>query len=75
MTSSEDGLSLPGANVIVSGTNIGTTTDFDGHFTLNKVDVNATLIFSFSGFTNQTIPVNGLETINVVLKSESKQLT
>lgn len=75
VTSSEDGLSLPGANIIVSGTNNGTTTDIDGRFTLNKVDANATLIFSYAGFASQTIAVNGQETINVVLKSELKQLT
>ncbi|EJL59656.1 SusC/RagA family TonB-linked outer membrane protein [Flavobacterium sp. CF136] len=75
VTSSEDGLSLPGANIIVSGTNNGTATDFDGRFTLNKVDINATLIFSYAGFTSQSIPVNGKETINVVLKPELSQLT
>lgn len=75
VTSSEDGLSLPGANIIVSGTNNGTATDFDGRFTLNKVDTNATLIFSYAGFASQTIPVNGKETINVVLKPELSQLT
>lgn len=75
VTSSEDGLSLPGANIIVSGTNNGTATDFDGRFTLNKVDINATLIFSYAGFTSQTIPVNGKETINIVLKPELSQLT
>jgi TonB-linked SusC/RagA family outer membrane protein len=75
VTSSEDGLSLPGANVIVSGTYNGTATDFDGRFTLNKVDVNATLIFSYAGFASQTISVNGQETINVVLKPEFSQLT
>lgn len=75
VTSSEDGLSLPGANIIVSGTNIGTATDFDGRFTLNKVDTNAALIFSYAGFASQTIPVNGKETINVVLKPELSQLT
>lgn len=75
VTSSEDGLSLPGANIIVSGTNNGTATDFDGRFTLNKVDTNATLIFSYAGFTSQTIPVNGKETINIVLKPELSQLT
>lgn len=74
VTSSEDGLSLPGANVIVSGTNNGTATDFDGRFTLNKVDKNATLTFSYAGFTSQTIPVNGQETINVSLKAESMKL-
>lgn len=75
VTSSEDGMSLPGVSVVVSGTNKGTTTDLDGKYELKNVDAKATLIFSYVGFTNQTVPVNGQETINVALKGESQQLT
>ncbi len=75
VTSSEDGMSLPGVSVVVSGTNKGTTTDLDGKYELKNVDAKATLIFSYVGFTNQTVPVNGQETINVALKAESQQLT
>lgn len=49
VTSSEDGMSLPGASVLISGTKTGTSTDFDGQFSINNVDKNATLIFSFYG--------------------------
>ncbi|MEN9907630.1 MAG: hypothetical protein RLZZ540_771 [Bacteroidota bacterium] len=75
VTSSEDGMSLPGVSVLVSGTNKGVTTDLDGHYELKNVDAKATLTFSYVGFTNQTVQVNGQETINVVLKAESQQLT
>lgn len=74
VTSSEDGMSLPGASVVISGTNIGTTTDLDGNFALNKVDKDATLVISYTGYITQTIQVNGQTTINVVLKSELLQL-
>ncbi|MFV7236972.1 SusC/RagA family TonB-linked outer membrane protein [Flavobacterium sp. ZB4R12] len=73
VTSSEDGMALPGASVMISGINIGATTDFDGHYILNNVDENAVLIFSFAGFAIQTIQVNGQESIDVVLKPESIQ--
>ncbi|MFV8328435.1 carboxypeptidase-like regulatory domain-containing protein, partial [Flavobacterium sp. ZS1P14] len=75
VTSSEDGMSLPGASVTVSGTKIGTTTDLDGNFALNKLDKDATLIISFTGFTTQTIKLSGQESIQVVLKPESINLT
>ncbi|TRX07215.1 SusC/RagA family TonB-linked outer membrane protein [Flavobacterium gawalongense] len=75
VTSSDDGMPLPSASVTVSGTKIGAATDLDGHYQLNNVDKNATLVFSFTGFTTQTIKVNGQESINVVLKPESISLT
>ncbi|WP_035319501.1 carboxypeptidase-like regulatory domain-containing protein, partial [Metabacillus indicus] len=75
VTSSEDGMSLPSASVTVSGTKNATATDLDGHYALNNVDKNATLVFSFTGFASQTIKVNGRESINVVLKPESINLS
>ncbi|MFV5684022.1 SusC/RagA family TonB-linked outer membrane protein [Flavobacterium sp. GB2R13] len=74
VTSSEDGMSLPGATITASGTKNATTTDLDGHYALNNVDKNTTLVFSFTGFASQTIKVNGQESINVVLKPESTNL-
>ncbi len=75
VTSSEDGMSLPGASVVISGTNIGTTTDLDGNFVLNKVDKDATLVISYTGYVTQTIKVNGQTNLSVALKSELLQLT
>jgi TonB-linked SusC/RagA family outer membrane protein len=74
VTSSEDGMSLPGASVLVSGTNVGTSTDLDGQFTINNVDKNATIIFSYTGFSSQTIKLNGQTTLNISLKPESFKL-
>jgi hypothetical protein len=50
----EDG-PLPGANVIVKGTTNGTTTDFDGKFSLNVTEGSGTLVFSFIGFNNREL--------------------
>lgn len=66
-TVTEEAGPLPGANVIVKGTSNGTTTDFDGNYTLNDVGSNATLVFSYVGFTDQEIAVNGQSVINVTL--------
>ena len=44
VTSSEDGLPVTGASVLVKGTNVGTITDIDGNFTINNVPSHATTL-------------------------------
>jgi TonB-linked SusC/RagA family outer membrane protein len=72
------GLGLPGVGVIVEGTKNTTTTDFDGGFILNNVDPKSTLIFSYIGYKNVSVPadtksvmkinmVNDLEKLNEVV--------
>jgi len=65
---------LPGANVAVQGTDIGTVTDFDGNYSLNNVPENGTLSFSFVGFVAQEVPVNGRTSINVTLAEDAAAL-
>ena len=65
---------LPGASVLVKGTTSGTQTDFDGNFTLDNVDDNATLVFSYIGFKTVEVPVNGQSTINVTLEEDASKL-
>jgi len=58
---------LPGASIVVKGTTIGTTTDFDGNFSLN-VPENSTLVISFVGFTTREIMISSSERfLNVTL--------
>lgn len=68
-------LPLPGVNIFIQGTNVGTTTDFDGLYTLNNVPEDAVLVFSFVGFSQQVIPVNGRSTINVTLQEDAAALS
>lgn len=49
---------LPGANVIVKGTSNGTTTDFDGEFTLEVKENQGTLVISYMGFNKNEIDFN-----------------
>lgn len=58
---------LPGANVLVKGTTNGTTTDFDGNYSLSA-NPQSVLVVSFSGFETKEVSVNGRRTINIVLK-------
>ena len=64
VTDVADGVGIPGVNIIVKGTTMGTTTDLDGNYSLT-VSSNATLVFSFIGYTGQEIAVNNQTTINV----------
>ena len=62
----EAGEGIIGASVLEAGTTNGTITDFDGNFKL-QVKPNATLRFSYIGFTSQSVRVNGQKTVNVTL--------
>src|SRR5215213_7413000 len=58
VTDGPDGSGLPGVNVSVKGTQIGTISDADGQYSLDA-ESNATLVFSFIGYTTQEVNVNG----------------
>ncbi|MFA8433752.1 MAG: SusC/RagA family TonB-linked outer membrane protein [Marinifilaceae bacterium] len=70
VTSADDGLSIPGTSVVVKGTTIGTTTDFDGRYSLNVPEDAKFLVFSFVGMTTQEVEITS-STINVVMKSDA----
>lgn len=61
---------LPGVTILVKGTTKGTTTDFDGKFTLSDIDANATLSLSFVGFKTLEVSVAGKSEINVDLQPD-----
>lgn len=73
--SADDGLPLPGVNVVVKGTTNGTVTGFDGNYSLNIQENNPTLVFSYIGFTKQEIPVNGQSEINVTMSEDATALS
>ncbi|CAM3267331.1 SusC/RagA family TonB-linked outer membrane protein [Rhodothermus bifroesti] len=68
VTSAEDGQGLPGVNVVVSGTTVGTATDLDGRYVLVVPSPNDTLVFSFVGFETAVVPVAGRTVIHVELR-------
>ncbi len=63
---------LIGATVMEKGTNNGTVTDLDGHFTL-EVKPNAVLVVSYVGYTTQEISVTGKTTLNIELAHASSK--
>ncbi|UFH54921.1 SusC/RagA family TonB-linked outer membrane protein [Spirosoma sp. KNUC1025] len=74
VTSSEDGTGLPGVTVQVKGANRGTNTDAQGNYRLNA-PANASLVFSFIGYTTQTVAVGNRSAIDVALVSDAQQLS
>lgn len=70
----EAGLTLPGVNVIEKGTTNGVSTDFEGNYSVKVSNKNATLVFSYLGFKNQEIALNGKTAVNVKLAEESNTL-
>jgi len=67
VTSSEDGLVIPGVSIVVKGTTYGSITDLDGNYTLAVPEDAVALIFSFVGMKTQDINIDGRETIDVVM--------
>lgn len=66
-----DGVPLPGVNIVVQGTSTGTQTDFDGKYTI-QADPGAILSFTYVGFAPQSVKVVADEVINItMLQGES----
>jgi hypothetical protein len=70
----KQGESLPGVNVIVKGTALGTTTDSNGNFNLEISDNTAVLTFSFIGYSNQEIAVGNKTEFEVSMEEDVQSL-
>ncbi len=67
VTTQEEGTTLPGVNVIAQGTTFGTTTDFNGKYSLEVNDEATRLDFSFIGYEIQSIEIGSQTVIDVVM--------
>jgi TonB-dependent starch-binding outer membrane protein SusC len=74
VTAKEDNQPLPGVNIVVEGTSVGTATDVDGKYSLPLNPDQNVLIFSFIGYQTQTIEVGDQTVIDVQLESEVQNL-
>lgn len=68
------GTTLPGVSILQKGTTRGTSTDFDGNYSIELTLGAKTLVFSYLGFKTVEIPINGKKVINVTLEEESESL-
>ncbi len=69
-----DGTPIPGVTIQVKGTTTGTVSQPDGTYSINVPDANATLQFSYIGYTQQEIPLSGRTTLDVVMSSSASEL-
>jgi hypothetical protein len=74
VTDSNTGEALPGVNVYVKGTTMGTVTDFNGNFTINIPDEQTILVFSYIGFLTAEILVGEQTTVNIELVPDFAKL-
>jgi TonB-linked SusC/RagA family outer membrane protein len=65
---------LQGVSVVLKGTGKGTATDANGRYLLADIPENGTLVYSFTGFTAQEIPVNGKAAIDIALTESVSSL-
>ncbi|GLU56835.1 SusC/RagA family TonB-linked outer membrane protein [Dyadobacter frigoris] len=72
VTSKGDGGPLPGASILVKGTNRGSTTNADGEFTINASS-NSILVVSFIGFKSMEVPVGTQTNLNITLDEDATQ--
>ena len=69
----EQGLPLPGVNVLIKGSTTGTQTDFDGNFSINASQGDV-LSFSFVGLATQERVVSDQDIINITMEGDAAQL-
>lgn len=74
VTSGADGSALAGVNVILRGTQTGTSTDAAGNYSISVPNNNAVLVFSFIGYVTQEIPVGNQSVLNVSMAESAENL-
>ena len=73
ITDKANAMPLPGVNVLIKNTSRGTSTDFDGNFSL-EVSQGETIVISYLGYTTQEIVFNGQSTLDITLEEDAAQL-
>jgi len=70
----EKGEGMPGVSILVKGTQRGTTTDLDGNYTVDDVDENTILVFSYVGYLAQEVQVGSGSDIAISLIADPREL-
>ena len=73
VTSSEDGLPIPSANIVIKGTSNGTSTDFDGNYTINA-NQGDVLEFSYIGFKTVDVTIDSQSNIDIAMETQVSDL-
>ncbi|MDR2915032.1 MAG: TonB-dependent receptor [Tannerella sp.] len=70
-TISDDLGPVAGANIVIKGTTMGVISDMEGHFILEKVPENATVIISYIGYITEEIVITNQTHLNVMLREDA----
>ena len=70
----ENKLPLPGASILIKGLNIGSSTDFDGNFSLNVPETGETLVVSYLGYMTKELAIGNIVTFNIQLEIDANTL-
>ncbi|SFW33586.1 iron complex outermembrane recepter protein [Sinomicrobium oceani] len=73
VTDAQDGMPLPGVNVVIKGTTTGASTDFDGNFSI-QVSGDVVLVFSNMGYAKQEVSTGSKSVINVAMSASMEEL-
>lgn len=69
----EEGITLPGVNVLLKGTSTGTQTDFDGNYSIQAAQGDI-LVFSFLGMATTEYTVGSVNIVDVTMETDSAEL-
>lgn len=70
----EDGVGLPGVNVLEKGTTNGTTSDAEGRFAIEVAGENSVLVFSFIGYQSQEVPVGTQTNLDITMVTDITEM-
>ena len=74
VTDAVTGDPLPSVTIQIKGTSSGTTTDFDGNYTITTKTESDALVFSYLGYKTQNVSVNGKSTLDVAMSEDASAL-
>ncbi|KAA1243697.1 TonB-dependent receptor [Aquimarina sp. RZ0] len=70
----ENGMGIPGATILEEGTSNGSSSDFDGNYSIKISSKNAVLQYSYVGYVTQSIKVNNKKVVNITLFENTEEL-
>src|SRR5882672_10017738 len=74
VTGKDDAQPIPGVNIIIQGTNKGTSTDVNGKYSIEIDPGQNTLVFTFIGYKPQLVEVGQREVVDVILETDATNL-
>ncbi|WP_108868481.1 SusC/RagA family TonB-linked outer membrane protein [Aquimarina aquimarini] len=74
ITDAGNGQPIPGVNIIVKESTNGTSSDFDGAYSLPNINTGDIIVFSYVGFVAQEIPYDGQTSLDIALEEDAAEL-